>query len=201
MMLGSRIKRNYEPPWPFDPEDPHKYDTERRLQMNDEDRDQPEMSWDDLHNVVVNPNIARELHDQAVRLLEDVLSTKEQFQSTALVLMCVYLPIAAYLLGFQAQSVGLFIAGLFFAAGVLCFSLVLSPAMYGSLGTSPDVWLREDIVSGDDQKLAKMLAYVGVFISGRLKVSVAANRRKSSQLKLGMLAGVLALIATAGTIT
>ena len=165
----------------------------------------PMMTLSEIQAAKVNPLIAREAYEQAAKRLADVLDTKNKYEQKAFALFSGYLTLALALFGVASAiikdgglnqlAVGLLAAGALLMAGAICFILALLDRQYGSIGSSPDMWLEKGTIDGDDAVLAKMLAYITYYHQERIDVSIAANLVKATRIRLGIFVGICSPLA------
>lgn len=165
---------------------------------------------DELHSLNINPAIAREALVQAEKRLGDALEAKKNVEQKATVLFGAYVTISLALYGFggsllkDAVSAGdawpYFIAGTLFVVGAASFAAVFRSAMYGTLGSHPDMWLVGGRIDGGEPALAHMLAFLTYFHAARIKDSNASNARKSRFLHAGMMLGLFGATALLVTV-
>jgi F0F1-type ATP synthase assembly protein I len=159
-----------------------------------------EMGLDDLQSADVNLAVAKEALDQVQKRLADLITTKEAIERKATTLFSSYVTIALALFGVGAALMKdqmleispwpFHIAAILFVIGAGLFVRVLHGAVYGYAGSAPDMWLVRGRIDGDEQALARMLAYLVHYHAGRIEDSEASNRRKSMFLHLGMYCGI-----------
>jgi hypothetical protein len=131
-----------------------------------------EMSLEEIQAANVNPLVAREAHDQSAKRLADALDTKRNYEQKAFTLFSGYLTASLAVCGILAAiykdhgmttlATAFAIAAILLIGGVTCFVLALKEQKYGTLGSSPDMWLRRGVIDGQDLALSQMLAYVTV---------------------------------------
>ena len=160
------------------------------------------VSPDDLRQMKINENVAREAYDQAGKLLSDVLDAKKVFEQKAFTLFSAYITISLAFLGyggaiykdhgFGLEALPFIMTGVTFAVGAYFFVAALRPDDCGAMGSIPDLWLRRGIIDGDDSALASMMAYITHYHQGRIDKSIANNVKKARLINCGMYIGFAA---------
>lgn len=160
------------------------------------------MTLEDIRAAPINPAIAREAYDQACKRLADVLDTKKAFEQKAFTLFTGYVTVSLALIGVGGALLAhdgishfvipFWMSGALFVLGAICFVLALMDSEYGSLASSPDMWLNKGTIDGDDTVLATMLAYITFYHFDRIAKSVSGNNRKARLIRIGILLGTAA---------
>jgi hypothetical protein len=159
------------------------------------------MTLDEIRTATINPLAAREAYDQASKRLADILDIKKAYEQKAFTLFNGYVTISLGLIG---VGVALFThpelarlalpfwgAGTLYVIGAICFVLALKDRTYGLLASSPDMWLTNGVIDGDDRAVSLMLAYITFYHFERIEKSTSGNDKKAALIRLGIYVGVI----------
>ena len=167
------------------------------------------MTLEEIRNAKINPIIAREAHDQSAKRLSDLLEVKNTFEQKAFILFNGYITATLALFGvagaiFNTHGLtslvaALGITGICFTIGAIFFVLALIDKTYGTLGSSPDMWLESGKIDGPDSVLPLMLAYITFYYQERINVSRNSNAKKAIRIRTGIILGAIAPFALLAT--
>jgi len=159
------------------------------------------MTLEEIRLSKVNLVVVREAYDHASKRLSDILDTKKSFEQKAFTLFNGYITVSLALFGvggalFKQEGLSHLTApflgtGLFLIAGAICFVLALMDNKYGALASSPDMWLNQGTIDGDDSVLPLMLAYITFYHQERIDKSTEGNERKAIRIRIGIILGVV----------
>lgn len=158
------------------------------------------MTLKEIHASKINLDIAKEAYTQAEKKLNDILDTKKQFEQKAFILFSGYLTSA---IGLFVLRLTLFnnkklfsvfiVSSIILLLGVVSFCIALRTAQYGSLGSSPKMWLEKYILEGDNNMLSKMFAYLTFYCHEKIDISLKSNNLKAFFIDLGIYFGIIAI--------
>jgi hypothetical protein len=158
------------------------------------------MTRDEIGLAKINPNVAKEAHDQASKRLADILEAKKTFEQKAFMLFNAYIALALALFGVggallkdKAATIPFtpfILTATLFVIGAGCFARVFLDKEYGSLGSDPDMWLRKGTLDGDDSQVSLMLTYITYYHKERISKSTEANNQKADLIRLGIYLGL-----------
>lgn len=161
----------------------------------------PKPTWDELKTWKLNLDVVRQAHADVCALHDDILDSKNSFEGKALTLLQVYITLATGAFGasyvvsddtINPLAIALFCLGWIFALGCFFCLRVISAHAYGARGSSPEIWLAKDKLTGDEQMLPLMLAYLTTEIQARIERSYNANCKKEKNLHKAIVTGVAA---------
>jgi hypothetical protein len=148
----------------------------------------------------INPSIAKEAYLQSEKKMQDLLEIKKTFEQKAFFLFNAYTAMALALFGVAGTlyNTGAIpghvwpfaVTGLLFVAGAALFVFALLDANYGSLGSSPSMWLTRGIIDGGDRALPLMLAYLTFHHKNRITESIRSNDSKAKLIRYGIFIGL-----------
>ncbi len=157
----------------------------------------------DIQQLKVNPEIAREALKQAEARHDDLEAAAKNLEKRAFTLLAGYSTVALFLFdqALKAKAAApldkaylhFAIPGvmLIFANCLLVFAV--RTLLYGSKGAHPASWLQPNTLDGDNGTLGTMLAYETHSYAVRIDASSGANRLKGIMLDLAIATGVAAL--------
>jgi hypothetical protein len=149
----------------------------------------------ELQNFNINIDIAKEAFSQSEKRLNDILETKKQYEQKAFILLNSYFltSTALFTIAFSIfkskESLifyGFIIYGIILFIATFCFILSLLKDDYGYLGSTPDMWLKKDILEGDNSSLAIMLSYITYYHQERINYSLISNQKKEKWIDRGI---------------
>ena len=160
-------------------------------------------AWE-IQEVTINPGAAREAFRHVTLRLQDALQAKSDYDQKLAALFGGYVAICLGLMtgaavaatdaAFRWMVPHLFIEGMMFALGALCFALALGGMEYGSAGSGPETWIRSGIIDGDDAAVDKLLALIVLSHDGRIQSSVKSNKQKARAITTGIVIALCAML-------
>lgn len=161
------------------------------------------LTLEELKAAKINSAVAREAYDQAEKRLKDALDTKKSFEQKAFTLFGGFTTVALGVIGiagavYKAEDgmtrlvLALCASGLVFLIGAFLLTLALRARDHGALGSNPDMWLRRDIIDGEDDVLTLMLAYITYYHQNRINASIESNGRMNRLIMTAIYTGLCA---------
>jgi hypothetical protein len=134
----------------------------------------------------INAEIVREALNQAEKRLTDLLDLKKQVEERANNLLKFFSTLtiagvsaASYL---QAKNHEAFIFfgvfASFSAVSMILLSFTFRGSVYGTMGSTPSMWLESKVLRGNKKTLTKMLAYITYYYQNRIDKSKRSNETK-----------------------
>jgi hypothetical protein len=170
------------------------------------------VSPDHLWKLGANADVAKEAFSQGERRLADILDTKKAIEQKATSMFSAYVTISLAVSGVGATilrdpiraenawpffgSAGLFVIGAFF------FMSALKGANYGTLGSSPTIWLRAGVIDApkDGDEPARTLAQLAHGFEAHINSGISANDKKYASIHWGMKLGLVGVVAFAASL-
>jgi len=159
----------------------HKEKNVFKIFGKDKKKDDSEiMTLEEIQNVDVNYDVMKEALQQAEKRLKDLLLTKNSLAVKSFVLLAFQLIMIVGLMygfntfqAFEFRIVSYLLFFLIMACLVNIFFSIKAFTIvdFGSLGSHPSFWLRDDTITQDKQGLAKVIAYLVHSYEERINVS------------------------------
>lgn len=109
------------------------------------------LTFEEVEASEINPKVVREALAQAEKRLKDVLETRESHDKKAFELLRAYVTLSVAALGaagFFLASHQLSLGAPLFLVGAALAVRAIKAQTYGSVGSSPSMWLRRGVVDG-----------------------------------------------------
>jgi hypothetical protein len=162
------------------------------------------LTLEQLRDIHISPKIIKKAFSQAEKMLADVLKTKDGINQKLFVLFSGYTPIlisiitASFIIAqnnIKSQLLFFMIPlSLFLMISVLFFVASFRGAYHGALGSSPEFWLQEDTVSGNEETLAIVTAYLVHDYQRRIELSIESNIKKVVLQHAGIYLSVIGIV-------
>ncbi|HUT85630.1 MAG TPA: hypothetical protein VMW66_02185 [Elusimicrobiales bacterium] len=164
-----------------------------------------EVTEKDIRSWNVNYDIAKEAFNQSHIRTKDLLDVKDKSDTKAFTLLSIYITLIIGLLTVgnifsekieKISIIYLFVIpaiSLFFGTIMLFISLLSSK--YAYLGSTPKMWLKKEIMEGDNNTLAKLLVELTYFYKKRICQSIKSNRKKLIFIDIGIIFGLFSILS------
>lgn len=165
-----------------------------------------------IQNCTVHPEVAKEAYAQVEKRLTDMLETKKSFEQRASTLLTSFSALALALIGaggafFTSQHLvghapkylpyAFFIASIPMMLGAWSMVRALKPIEAGTLGSTPDFWLRPGVVDATGNIVPAMQAYVVYYSAERINATEVANSQRERMILLGCASALCAPVVLA----
>jgi len=145
----------------------------------------------------ISLDAARLATDDAKLRLTDALDLSKSLEQKAFTVLGVYITITIAIFGILTRSsfhlgISLFVSGSIFYYGIIRALLSLKSSNYGCVGSSPDVWVREGVINGDDNSIALNLTYIARDYLNPIEESDQSNQKKAKNLNHAIISGSIA---------
>ena len=157
------------------------------------------MKIEDIAKINVNINVVRTLLDQCEKRLTSMLETSKALEAKATTIFNLYFVCIAAIFSLDAISPQAIVEHLIWSVctliiGIVMLTITLIPRLYGNLGAEPKEWLKEDVLTMNDDNLAVYLAYYAHHYQNRINVSAKSNKKKIILLYFGIVSGGFSLL-------
>ena len=147
----------------------------------------------------MNSDIIKEIYNQGKERLQDQLDTKKTLEQKAFILLTGFIALSTAFLGIgfsllkesQELAIAVGAVGIGFLIASVFSVLVLRNTEYGTLGSDPDMWLKEEYKNGDKETLDYMFIYLSEFYQKRIDTSRKNNKTKIKTINISVLIGII----------
>ena len=163
------------------------------------------LSVDEIQNLKISLPIIKEGLAQAEKRLQDFLQNKNDTTNKLFIFFNAYLTItvalisAAFIVKEKYHPLVYFVIPLipFFLGSLIFFLLGLRSTDYGAVGTLPEFWLRKDTISGDENTLGTVLAYLTHSYQDTILKTYSSNEKKIAFQNAGLYLSIFGIITSA----
>lgn len=149
--------------------------------------------------------IIREALNQVEKMVQDIIRKKETVNQKSFVLFNAYFTIliglvsASYVVfdkGYSGLFGFVFPLSSFFLVSLVFLLMSLRCGYFGTLGSRPGFWLTKDVIEGNENTLAIMLAYLTHTYENAITISVKSNETKIVMQHAGLYLSVFGVISS-----